>query len=150
MTEQGYRALRGAFLEGERISDLARAYAIPYSRAWAIAHGKILKPGEHTPRGASAGAWKDYGPTCKRGHPRPNVRDAKARRCRPCAALRAREAARRKRPSRGIEELFVVTNRLSFESWSHELNRLRFRAQVFVRVMEVKREREKLAERRQP
>jgi len=149
-TARTYERIREAHDEhGTPIPDLARAYGIPYSRAWAIVRGKITVPRPYVRAGAAAGAWKNYGPTCKRGHPRPGpeVRDRRARRCKPCERIRAREyyKARHARPLSSVAELYARSNRMSFETWWTKLRKLEFRARIFVRMTEVRRRRDACA-----
>ena len=88
LSEQAHKMIRGAILEGESVTEVAAAWGISRGHACDIAAGR-----KHPwkPAGAAAGAWKDYGSTCKRGHPRPDVQDSDLRRCKQCDALRAKK-----------------------------------------------------------
>lgn len=98
LSEYAHRMIRSAILDGEPISEVARAWGTSYGNAWLISKGRT-KP--FKPSGAAAGTWKDYGPMCKRGHQRPEVHDSRKRRCRPCQAMRARRYYIMKRVKKG-------------------------------------------------
>jgi hypothetical protein len=110
LSPRNHTMIRGAIQAGESVTEVAKAYGITVSHASKIGLGKT-KPRRLV--ATAAGAWKDYGPKCKRGHPRPAIRDRRARRCRQCQALRNRlyRTDAYKRLRERVEELEMLVMR---------------------------------------